>query len=157
MMKPMYNKTISSRHSPPTVLLRKSRREEQKIVKHTLANLSQSNQQLVELLRVLLKGGVAVSRDPSVFSVERTLPHGHMVTLPLCSATLARTRYCSGLPGPIARKTGTDGHVDGPFHRSSIQARPHRMLQDETAISSLGRLLDVGQCGVKKWYRLLGE
>ena len=78
---PMYIETIPNRNSPPAVLLRESRREGQKIVKHTLANLSHWDAQLVEHLRVLLKGGAAVPRDSSVFTVERTLPHGHIAAV----------------------------------------------------------------------------
>ena len=149
----MYIETIPNRNSPPAVLLRESRREGQKIVKHTIANLSHWDPQLVEHLRVLLKGGVAVPRDQSVFTVERTLPHGHI------AAVLGAARGCGALqwfanaPSPV--KPVLMAMLVARVIDPASKLATHRMLQDETAISSLGRVLDVGQCGVEELYRAL--
>ena len=149
----MYIETIPNRNSPPAVLLRESRREGKKIVKHTLANLSHWDAQLVEHLRVLLKGGVAVPRDSSVFTVERTLPHGHIAAVLGAARGCGAVQWFANAPSPIK-----------PLLMALLVARvidpasklaTHRMLQDETATSSLGRVLDVGHCGVKELYRAL--
>ena len=59
------------------MLLRESYREGRKVKKRTLANLSKCPPEVVEGLRVLLKGGTAVKRLPEAFEIERSLPHGH--------------------------------------------------------------------------------
>ena len=63
------------------ILLREGYRENGKVVKRTLANLSHWDPQLVEHFRVLLKGGVAVESAASVLSIERSLPHGHVAAV----------------------------------------------------------------------------
>jgi len=76
-----YIETIPSRTSPPTILLREGYRENGKVVKRTLANLSHWDPQLVEHFPVLLKGGVAAESAASVLTVERALPHGHVTAV----------------------------------------------------------------------------
>ena len=152
-MRAMYIETIPNRNSPPAVLLRESRREGQKIVKHTIANLSHWDPQLVEHLRVLLKGGVAVPRDQSVFTVERTLPHGHV------AAVLGAARGCGALQwfadAPASVKPVLMAMLVARIIEPASKLATHRMFQDETATSSLGRVLDVGQCDLKELYRAL--
>src|ERR1019366_10075979 len=69
---------LSPRTSPAAVLLRESYREDGKVRKRTLANLSCLPDEVIEGLKVLLRGGVAVPSVEEVFTVERTLPHGHV-------------------------------------------------------------------------------
>ena len=149
----MYIETIPNRNSPPAVLLRESRREGQKIVKHTIANLSHWDPQLVEHLRVLLKGGVAVPRDQSVFTVERTLPHGHIAAVLGAARGCGAVQWFANAPSPV--KPVLMAMLVARVIDPASKLATHRMLQDETAISSLGRVLDVGQCGVKELYRAL--
>src|SRR2546425_46945 len=49
--------------------------------KRTLANLSCLSPEVIEGLKVLLRGGVAVPSAEEVFTVERTLPHGHVAAV----------------------------------------------------------------------------
>ncbi len=60
---------------PRRSLLRESYREDGKVRKRTLANLSCLPDEVIEGLKekVLLRGGVAVPSVDAVFSVERTL------------------------------------------------------------------------------------
>src|SRR5436190_19527378 len=71
----MYIESIPNRSSPPAILLRESFREGGRVGKRTLANLSAWPTELVEGLRTLLKGGVAVAADG--IHIRRALPHGH--------------------------------------------------------------------------------
>lgn len=73
----MYADIVPNLASPPAVLLRQSRREGGKIVKTTLANLSQCPPEAVAALRLALRG-VALVPHEEVFAVERSLPHGHV-------------------------------------------------------------------------------
>ena len=84
----MYIESVPNRDSPPAVLLRESFREDGKVRKRTLANLSCLSAEVIEGLKVLLRGGVAVPSAEEVFVVERSLPHGHV------AAVLGSARGC---------------------------------------------------------------
>ncbi|MBW8832815.1 MAG: hypothetical protein JF606_26150 [Burkholderiales bacterium] len=65
----MYIESVPNRNSPPAVLLRESYREAGKVCKRTLANLSCLSDELIEGLKVLLRGGVAVPSAAEVFTI----------------------------------------------------------------------------------------
>ena len=71
----MYIESVPNRDSPPAILLRQSFREGGRVRKRTLANLSDWPTTLVEGLRTLLKGGIAVVEEG--IGIRRALPHGH--------------------------------------------------------------------------------
>ena len=73
----MYIETVPNRNSPPTVLLRESRREGKKIIKRTLANLSDWPEQKVAALRAVLKGDYQRITSEH-FVIEKSLAHGHV-------------------------------------------------------------------------------
>ncbi len=75
--KAMYIDTVPNRNSPPAVLLRESHRQGGKMVKTTIANLSKCPPEAVEAFRLALKGVELVPKQ-KFFSVERSLPHGHV-------------------------------------------------------------------------------
>lgn len=75
----MYIERVPNRNSPPTLLLRESYREDGKVRKRTLANLSSWPSELVEQFEQVLKGGRTVERLEATFEVVRSLPHGHVV------------------------------------------------------------------------------
>ena len=77
----MYIERVPNRNSPPAVLLRESYREGGKIRKRTLANLSKLPDAVVDNLRIVLKGGAAIENLSESFSVERSLPHGHVAAV----------------------------------------------------------------------------
>ena len=149
----MYIEAVANRNSPPAVLLRESFREDGKVRKRTLANLSCLSDDVIQGLRVLLRGGVAVTSAAEVFSVERSLPHGHV------AAVLGSARGCGA-----ATWFGSAPKELQPLLLAMLTARviapasklaTHRMLHDDTASSSLGRVLGVGQCDANDLYRAL--
>jgi hypothetical protein len=149
----VYIETIPNRNSPPAILLREGYREGGKVLKRTLANLSSWDPQLVEHFRVLLKGGVAVESASSVLSIERALPHGHVAA----ALGAARGSGCLQWFGSAPKELQ-------PLLQAMLVARvlepasklaTHRMLHEDTATSSLGHVLGVGQCGVDELYRAL--
>ena len=79
----MYIEAVPNRNSPPAILLRESyRSEDGKVKKRTIANLSSWKPEVIEGLRVLLKGGSASDKPlEEQFKVERTLPHGHVAAV----------------------------------------------------------------------------
>jgi transposase len=77
----MYIERIPNRNSPPAVLLRESYREGNKVRKKTLANLSKLPDEVIDNLRIVLKGGVAVENYGDAFQITRSLPHGHVAAV----------------------------------------------------------------------------
>ena len=76
----MYIQIVPNRNSPPCILLREDHRENGRVVKKTLANLTKLPGHAVEGLRRLLKEGPeALSGND--FKITRTLPHGHAVAI----------------------------------------------------------------------------
>jgi len=149
----VYIETIPNRTSPPAILLREGYRENGKVVKRTLANLSHWDPQLVEHFRVLLKGGVAVESASSVVSIERALPHGHVAAVLGAARGSGSSLWFGSAPKELQ-----------PLLQAMLVARvlepasklaTHRSLRDETATSSLGRVLGVGQSSVDDLYRAL--
>ena len=81
MIEPCISKSVPNRGSPPAILLRESYRDGDRIRKRTLLNLSDWPAERVEGLRGLLKGGVVIPAGQEAFTVERSLPHGHVAAV----------------------------------------------------------------------------
>ena len=77
----MYIERVPNRNSPPAVLLRESFREGGKVRKRTLANLSKLPGEVVDGLRILLRGGVALQSFDDAFEILRSRPHGHVAAV----------------------------------------------------------------------------
>jgi hypothetical protein len=76
----MYIDVVPNRSSPPAVLLRESSREDGKIRKRTLANLSALPPDAVEVLRRVLKGEKLVTAEEFV-RVEHSAAYGHVAAV----------------------------------------------------------------------------
>ncbi len=74
---PMYVERVPNRNSRPAYLLRTAQRQGKRVVKKTLANLSDWPVEKIEMLRRVLAGEILVAPD-SLFSVDRSTPHGHV-------------------------------------------------------------------------------
>ena len=140
----MYIESVPNRDSPPAVLLRESYREDGKVCKRTLANLSCLADEVIEGLKVLLRGGVAVASVGEVFTVERSLPHGHVAAV-LGSARAAGATSWFG-SAPTELQPLLLAMVVARVLEPASKLATHRMLHDDTATSSLGRVLGVEQC-----------
>ena len=149
----MYIESVPNRNSPAAVLLRESYREDGKVRKRTLANLSCLPGEVVEGLKVLLRGGVAVASAEEVFTVDRTLPHGHVAAV-LGAARGSGACAWFGSAPPELQPVLLAMLVARVISPASKLAT-HRLLHDDTASSSLGRVLRVGQCTADDLYRAL--
>ena len=78
----MFIETVPNRNSPPAILLRESYREDGKVKKRTLLNLTGWAAAHVQGLRVILKGGTAVPPGEDPLIITRSLPHGHVAAIP---------------------------------------------------------------------------
>jgi hypothetical protein len=74
----MYIEAVPNRSSPPAILLRESYRQDGRIRKRTLCNLSDWPAAYIEGLRGVLKGGTVIPAEHDAFTVTRSLPHGHV-------------------------------------------------------------------------------
>lgn len=149
----MYIESVPNRNSPPAVLLRESWREDGKVRKRTLANLSCLSADVIEGLKVLLRGGIAVSSADELFTVERSLPHGHV------AAVLGSARGCGAAvwfaSAPQDLQPLLLAMLVARVIEPASKLATHRQLHDDTASSSLGRVLGVGQCSADDLYRAL--
>jgi hypothetical protein len=148
----MYIESVPNRSSPPAILLRESFREQGRVRKRTLANLSAWPTPLVEGFRTLLKGGVAVAADG--IRIRRALPHGH-------AAAVLGTIRAIGLDRLLGKPS--DKRL-APLAMALIASRlispasklaTARDLAADTAASSLGRLLGLGGVDEVELYRAL--
>lgn len=77
----LYVETIPNRNSPPVILLRESTCTRGKVTRRTVANLSRLSPEVVDSIRLLLKGGRVVSGPQEAFTLQRSWPHGHVGAL----------------------------------------------------------------------------
>src|SRR6516225_3379187 len=148
----MYIEAVPNRGLPPAILLRESFRENGRVGKRTLANLSDWPTPLVEGFRTLLKGGVAVAAEG--IRIRRALPHGHAAAVLGTMRVIGLDRL---LGKPIDKRLV-------PLAIALIASRliwpasklaTARDLAADTAGSSLGRLLELGAVDESELYRAL--
>jgi transposase len=79
----MYIERVPNRNSPPAILLRESYREGDRVKKRTLANLSKLPDNVIDNMKLVLKGAkVSITEAiPNNFEVIRSLPHGHVMVI----------------------------------------------------------------------------
>ena len=145
----MYIESVPNRSSPPAILLRESFRDGGRVKKRTLANLSKLPTAAINALRRILRGERLVSPDDA-FSCLRSLPHGHV------AAVLATVRKLA-LPALLARSPGRlRDLVLALLVARVIDAQSKlataRALTPESAVSTLGEMLDLGTVDPKELY-----
>jgi transposase len=149
----MYIEAVPNRNSPPAILLRESYRENGKVHKRTLCNLSNWPVAHVEGLRGVLKGGTVIPAERDAFTVTRSLPHGHV------AAALGTARKI-GLDGIL----GPDGNRCRDLVLAMLVSRildpvsklaTARALSPDTAASSLGEALGLGAVDDDELYAAL--
>ncbi|TDF58133.1 IS1634 family transposase [Cupriavidus sp. L7L] len=149
----MYIEHVPNRNSPPAVLLRESYRDGNTVKKRTLANLSSLPAEVIEGLKVLLRGGVAVSSADEAFVIERSLPHGHV------AAVLGAARACGAeqwfASAPAALRSVVMALLVARVVSPASKLATHRMLRDETATHSVSRLLKLGDLELEQVYAAL--
>ena len=91
----MFIDTIPNRKSPPAVLLRESYREDGRVKKRTLANLSKLPPALIDGIVALLDGGQVSGKRA---------PHGHVAAVQAMIRKLGLERMLQG-------RTGVDKRV----------------------------------------------
>ena len=149
----MYIESVPNRNSPPAILLRESYREDGKVRKPALCNLSDWPKAHIEGLRGVLKGGTVIPADREAFTITRSLPHGHV-------AAALGTAHKIGLD----RILGPDGNrcrdlllamIVGRILDPASKLAVARALSPATATSSLGTVLGLGEVDEDELYAAL--
>jgi transposase len=149
----MYIESVPNRTSPPAILLRESYRENGKVRKRTLCNLSDWPVAHIEGLRGVLKGGTVIAPERDAFTVTRSLPHGH-VALALGTA---RKIGLDGIIGPAGNRCRDlvlamlIARITDPGSKLAAS----RALSPDTATSSLGTILGLGEVDEDELYTAL--
>ena len=149
----MYIESVPNRNSPPAILLRESYREDGKVKKRTLLNLTDWPTELVEGFRTLLKGGKASPVGEEAIIVHRSFPHGHV------AAALGALRKIG-----LDRVLGPAGNRCRDLVMAMVVMRllspasklaTARMLDAATASTSLGEVLELGDVDENELYTAL--
>ncbi len=148
----MYIESVPNRGSPPAILLRESYREQGRVKKRTLANLSDWPANLVEGFRTLLKGGLAVAADG--IRIRRSLPHGHAVAVLGTLRTIGLDRLL-GQPTDKRLASLAIALIASRLISPASKLATARDLAADTACSSLGWLLQLGPVDEVELYRTL--
>jgi len=148
----MYIESVPNRGSPPAILLRESYREQGRVKKRTLANLSDWPATLVEGFRTLLKGGVAVAADG--IRIRRSLPHGHVVAV-LGTLRAIGLDQLLGKPADKRLAALAIALIASRLICPASKLATARDLAADTAGSSLGWLLQLGAVDEVELYRAL--
>jgi transposase len=74
----MYVEKVPNRNSPPCALIRESFREDGKVHKRTLANISHLPDETIEQIRILLKGGRVIEDFDNNFHIIRSRPYANI-------------------------------------------------------------------------------
>ena len=149
----MYIEHVPNRNSPPAVLLRESYRDGNTVKKRTLANLSSLPAEVIEGLKVLLRGGVAVSSVDEAFVIERSLPHGHVAAVLGAARAWGAEQWFAAAPAEL--RSVVMALLVARVVSPASKLATHRMLRDETATHSLSRLLSLGEVDLKQVYAAL--
>ena len=73
-----YLEVVPNRNYRPTTLLRKAWREEKKVKRKTIANLSDFHPSVIEGFKAAIKGGVIYKDISKAFPIKRYLRHGYI-------------------------------------------------------------------------------
>ena len=133
---------IPNRNSPPAVLLRQSWREGKKIRHKTIANLSKLPPALVDRIRTVVKGGIALRSLDEAISLRRALPHGHVAAVLGICRQLGMDRLLHRQPG--RQRDLALGALIARVLAPDSKLATARRLSPETADTSLGPLLGLG-------------
>jgi transposase len=146
----MYIESVPNRNSPPAILLRESYREDGKVRKRTLCNLSAWPKEHIEGLRGVLKGGTVIPADRQAIRIDRSLPHGHVAAVLGTARRIGLDRLL-GPEGNRCRDLILALAVSRILDPTSKLAAA-RGLSPATATSSLGGVLGLGEVDEDELY-----
>jgi transposase len=138
----MYVDIVPNRSSPPAVLLRESYREDGKVKKRTVANISHLPTEQIEGIRQVLKGGRVGSPPlPDSFDIVRSRPHGHVAAVVGTLRKLSLERVLDSKPS--RERDLVVAMIAGRLIEPLSKLAAARGLNSETLTSSLAEVIGV--------------
>jgi transposase len=149
----MYIEAVPNRNSPPAILLRESYRENGRVRKRTLCNLTKWPSHLIEGLRALLKGGSVLPPGADALTIRRSLPHGHIAAV----LGTVRTIGLDRLLGPAGNRCRdlTLAMIVARLIAPASKLATAKALDPATAAHSLGAVLGLGAVDEDELYTAL--
>jgi transposase len=152
----MYVERIANRNSPPAILLRESYREDNKIKKRTLANLSSWPAAKIEALRRVLRSDGSSSEREGDLIMLRSLPHGHVAAALGVLRKLGLDRLLSqGGRQPRREVALCIAMLVARLIEPCSKLATSRLLDDATASCSLGQVLKLEAVDEQDLYKAL--
>lgn len=146
----MYIETVPNHGSRPTVLLREGWREDGKIKKRTIANLTDWPEHKVQALAAVLKGETVVGNITQAFDIVRSRPHGHVAAV---LGTLRRLKLDQLLArAPSRERDLCVALIAARLISPGSKLATTRGFAAETAESTLGELMGVDDAGEDECY-----
>jgi len=146
----MYIETVPNHGSRPTVLLREGWREDGKIKKRTIANLTDWPEHKVRALAAVLKGDSVVGNINQAFDIVRSRPHGHVAAV---LGTLRRLKLDRLLAsGPSRERDLCVALIAARLFSPGSKLATTRAFAVETAESTLGELMGVDDADEDECY-----
>lgn len=149
----MYIEAVPNRNSPPAVLLRESYREQGKVRKRTLANLSMLAPEVIEGLRILLRGGVAFEDLSDAFDLERVVPFGHVQAVLGMARMLGLEKILA--PEPSEERTRVLAMILARVLAPASKLATARGLDSEGPLAALGEELELEGVDSERLYAAL--
>ena len=138
----MYVETVPNRNSPPAILLREGWRENGKVKKRTLANLTKWPPQKIDALRRVLRNEPLVGREDA-FDIQRSLPHGHVAAVLGTLRKLRLDRTIAGADSPERQRALA--MIVARILDPGSKLATARGLAEATARDSLAETLALGE------------
>jgi hypothetical protein len=137
----MYIEVVPNRGSRPAVLLREGWREDGKVQKRTLANLSDWPAPKIEALRAVLRGQTLGGPVQGSFEIVHSRPHGHV-------AAVLGTARALGLPRLLDRQDSAQRRrvlamIAARILHPQSKLATARALESECGTSTLGEQLGI--------------
>ncbi|XQD06337.1 IS1634 family transposase [Microcystis aeruginosa FACHB-524] len=151
----MYIEKVLNRNSPPAVLLRESYREGDQVKKRTLANLSKLPDDIIDNLKLALKGATLSMTEgiPNHFEVIRSLPHGHVMAILETIKKLDLDKIISEKSSRI--RNLVVAMIVARIINPKSKLATARGFNSETCSQSLGQLLDLEKADEDELYNAL--
>ncbi|XUP03846.1 IS1634 family transposase [Microcystis aeruginosa FBCC-A68] len=151
----MYIEKVPNRNSPPAVLLRESYREGDQVKKRTLANLSKLPDDIIDNLKLALKGATLSMNEgiPNHFEVIRSLPHGHVMAILETIKKLGLDKIISEKYSRI--RNLVVAMIVARIINPKSKLATARGFNSETCSQSLGQLLDLEKADEDELYNAL--
>lgn len=147
----MYVARIPNRKSPPCILIRESYREDGKIKKRTIANITNLPEHVIDGIQVLLKKGPGASLESldEAFEITQSQAYGHVLAA-LGTAKKLKLPELLGEESPERQRVLA--MILARLLAPGSKLATARGLDGDAHLSALGQALNLGSVSAKQLY-----